>query len=296
MVKVYHREAMPTSPSISRAIVLSILIGAVAIVGFLQVEDVSHTEHLSVHFLDVGQGDAIFIETPDGTQVLVDGGPDSSVLSALAGKISFFDTHIDMVIATHPDTDHIGGLRDVLASYEVATILKTEHEGDTASARAFATAVSQEGAEVIYARRGQEFTLGASTTLEVLFPETDPSAMETNTSSIIVRIVYGDTAFLLTGDAPKSIEEYLVLVEGEHLQSDVLKVGHHGSRTSTSELFLNEVQPSIAVISASADNRYGHPHVEVTDALFNARVETFSTAEEGTITLTSDGASVWKQH
>ena len=296
MVKVYHREAMPTSPSISRAIVLSILIGAVAIVGFLQVEDVSHTEHLSVHFLDVGQGDAIFIETPDGTQVLVDGGPDSSVLSALAGKMSFFDSHIDMVIATHPDTDHIGGLRDVLASYEVATILKTEHEGDTASARAFATAVSQEGAEVIYARRGQEFTLGASTTLEVLFPETDPSAMETNTSSIIVRIVYGDTAFLLTGDAPKSIEEYLVLVEGEHLQSDVLKVGHHGSRTSTSELFLNEVQPEIAVISASKDNRYGHPHVEVTDALFNARVETFSTAEEGTITLTSDGASVWKQH
>jgi competence protein ComEC len=87
-----------------------------------------------------------------------------------------------------------------------------------------------------------------------------------------------------------------VLVEGEHLQSDVLKVGHHGSRTSTSELFLNEVQPEIAVISASKDNRYGHPHVEVTDALFNARVETFSTAEEGTITLLSDGASVWKQH
>ncbi len=257
-------------------------------------QSASASADLQVHFLDVGQGDAILVATPDGTQVLIDGGPDNSILPELSSVMSYFDTHIDMVVATHPDADHIGGLVDVLALYEVDTILKTENEGESAVADSFMTAVAQEGAEVIYARRGQEFALGASTTLRVLFPETDPQDMESNTSSIVVQIIYGDTTFLLTGDAPKSIEEYLVLVEGEHLQSDVLKVGHHGSRTSTSLLFLDEVAPTYAVISASADNRYGHPHVEVTDALFNARVQTFSTAEEGTVTVRSDGAEVWR--
>jgi competence protein ComEC len=119
--------------------------------------------------------------------------------------------------------------------------------------------------------------------------------METNTSSIVLQLVYGDSEFLFMGDSPKSIEEYLVLIEGEHLQSDVLKIGHHGSRTSTSELFLDEVQPQFAVISAGKENSYGHPHVEVTDMLFNFRVEMLETAEEGTITFLSDGSQLWQQ-
>ncbi len=116
--------------------------------------------------------------------------------------------------------------------------------------------------------------------------------MESNTSSIVARLVYGETAFMLTGDSPKSIEEYLVLVEGEHLKSDVLKVGHHGSRTSTAELFLAEVDPDHAVISAGQDNAYGHPHVEVTDLLFNYGVETYNTAEVGRVVFHSDGQTV----
>ena len=135
--------------------------------------------------------------------------------------------------------------------------------------------------------------LDASTTLEVLFPETDATDMESNTSSIVLQLRDGDSEFLFTGDSPKSIEEYLVLVEGEYLQSDVLKVGHHGSRTSTSELFLDEVRPTFAVISAGKDSQYGHPHVEVTDLLFNSGVEILSTAKMGTVTFLSDGNSVW---
>lgn len=251
------------------------------------------TPYLTVSFLDVGQGDAIFIETPDGIQVLIDGGPDSAVLRELGDAMSLWDRDIDMVVGTHPDKDHIGGLISVLERYEVASVLRTENEGNSEAAGLYRELVANEGAEVLYARRGQEFQLGASTTLSVLFPDINPSEMESNTSSIILQLRYGDIEFMLTGDAPKSIEEYLVLRDGEHLESEVLKVGHHGSRTSTSELFLAEVAPEYAVISAGADNSYGHPHVEVTDALFNADVETFSTADSGTVIFQSEGTTVW---
>lgn len=251
--------------------------------------------NLQVHFLDVGQGDAILIQTPKGVEVLIDGGRNASVLQKLAEVMTVWDRDIDMIVGTHPDTDHIGGLTDVLKNYTVGTILTTENEGDSSTADLYRSLSSAEGAEIIYARRGQEFALDASTTLRVLFPDVDPSAMETNTSSIVLQLQYGNSTFMLTGDSPKNIEEYLVLIEGEYLKSDVLKVGHHGSRTSTSELFLDEVQPQFAIISAGKDNSYGHPHVEVTDLLFNKRVQMFNTAEEGTITLLSDGTQVWKQ-
>ena len=145
---------------------------------------------------------------------------------------------------------------------------------------------------VTIARRGQRFDLGDGVFLDIIFPDTDVSEYESNTSSIVARLVYGQQSFMLTGDAPKSIEEYLVLIEGEYLESDVLKVGHHGSRTSTSDLFLTEVSPSYAVISVGKDNSYGHPHLEVTDALFNAGVETFNTAEHGHVIFWSDGENL----
>ena len=189
--------------------------------------------YLQVHFLDVGQGDAIFIETPSGAQVLVDGGRGSSVLGELTKVMGFFDRDIDMVIGTHPDLDHIGGLIDVLKRYKVSQILTTENKGESSAATLYEQLKEKEGAEIVFARRGQEIALDASTTLRVLFPETDPSVMESNMSSIVFQLQYGTSTFLLTGDSPKSIEEYLVLVEGESLKSDVLKVGHHGSRTST---------------------------------------------------------------
>ncbi len=248
---------------------------------------------LAVHFLDVGQGDAIFIESPTGVQVLIDGGRDAAVLTGLAQEMSFFDHTIDMVIATHPDSDHVAGLVDVLARYQIATILRTENEGDSPASAAFDGAVPKEQASVIYARSGQVYDLGGGVTLEVLFPETNPKDLESNTSSIVAQLRYGETEVMLTGDSPKSIEEYLVLTHGQHLQSDILKVGHHGSRTSTSELFLAAVVPQFAIISAEKNSRYGHPHVEVTDALFNAGVTTYSTAELGTITFLSDGV-IWQ--
>jgi len=247
---------------------------------------------LCVSFLDIGQGDATFIESPEGVQVLIDGGPGSSVISKLAEVMNYFDRDIDMVIPTHPDADHISGLVDVFDRFDVGTVVMTENENDTAVFRALKERIETEDADVIYARRGQTYDLGGGATLEILFPETDASDMESNESSIVARLTYGDTSFLFTGDSPKRVEEYLVLAEGEHLQSDVLKVGHHGSRTSTSDLFLAEVAPTYAIISAGKDNRYGHPHVEVTDLLFNYGVITKNTADEGSIYMVSDGLEI----
>lgn len=278
-----------------RTVILGILSMLLIFVLQIDVAGSQLTNNLQIHFFDVGQGDAVFIQTPDGVEVLIDGGANNAVLRELAQRMSFFDREIDMVIGTHPDTDHVGGLIDVLERYTVETILTTENEGESDTAKTYAQAVIDEGAEIVYARRGQIFDLGASTTLEVLFPEVSPEQMQSNASSIIVRLVYGETEVLLTGDSPKRIEEYLVLAEGENLQSDLLKIGHHGSRTSTSELFLAEVDPEYGVISVAKDSRYGHPHVEVTDLLFNYGVETYSTAEEGSITFESDGTNVWLQ-
>jgi competence protein ComEC len=268
---------------------------AIAVWVPLSVSSEVKSQYLQVHFLDVGQGDAAFIETPSGVQVLIDGGKDGSVLQELAKVMDFSDKTIDMVVGTHPDKDHIGGLVDVLEQYEVGMILTTENKGETATAEMYNSLKEAEGATIVNARRGQEFALDASTTLRVIFPDSDPAEMETNTSSIVLQLIYGGSEFLFMGDSPKNIEEYLTLIEGEHLQSDVLKVGHHGSRTSTSELFLDEVEPQFAVISAGKENSYGHPHVEVTDMLFNFRVEMLETSLEGTITFLSDGIQLWKQ-
>ena len=247
---------------------------------------------LCVVFFDVGQGDATFIQTPTGEQILIDGGRGSAVLRELGHTMSFWDRDLDLVVITHPDVDHIGGLIDVFKRYQVAAVARTENESDTQAWKELERLITEEQAVIDMARRGQQHYFGPDVVLETLFPDRDMSDSESNTASIVMQLTYGETAFLFTGDAPKSVEEYLVLVEGEALRSEVLKVGHHGSRTSTAELFLNEVQPSHAVISASTDNQYGHPHVEVTDALFNARVNTYSTAEAGSVVMWSDGKTV----
>ena len=254
----------------------------------------STNQFLEVHFFDVGQGDATFIETPDGVQVLIDGGADGAVLNMLSREMGISDRSIDVVVGTHPDTDHVGGLIDVFERYDVEHIMLTENEGESVTASRYLEHVADEGATLIYARSGQELQLGASTTLEVLFPATDPREMESNASSIILLLTYGESTFLFTGDSPKSIEEYVVSANSS-FDIDVLKVGHHGSKTSTSEEFLSAVDPEYGVISAGKDNRYGHPHTEVTDVLEDAGMETFLTAEDGAVTFYSDGTSVWEE-
>ncbi len=252
---------------------------------------------LKVTFFDVGQGDSLFIESPSGTQMLIDGGRDATVLRRLPEVMGTFDRKIDVMVATHPDSDHINGLIDVLERYEVTTIVMTNNVNDTPAYEAFMRAIESEQANIVYALRGQVFDLGSgengSTTLTILFPDRDVKTLESNTSSIIAKLSYGDADFMLTGDAPESIERYLVDLDGTALRSEILKVGHHGSRTSTGAQFLERVRPEFGVISSGKDNDYGHPHKEVMDTLRTYNVETKNTADVGSILVESDGRSLW---
>ena len=276
--------------------VIATLLGVAVIswLPFLQTKN-TNCECLTVSFLDVGQGDSILIETPDGFEMLVDGGPNAAVLRQLSKERSFFDREIDVVVTTHPDLDHIGGLVDVLKRYKVQTILRTENENDKSAAEAFAAAAQKESAEEILADAGQVLQLGASTTIQIFSPTGDERQWESNASSIVLRVVYGNTSFMLTGDAPREIEDYLVKTYGTQLDSDVLKLGHHGSKTSTSEAWLDTVTPRYTVVSAGLDNKYGHPHQDVMQRVFARNIQTSHTGTDGTVTFYSDGTKVWRE-
>lgn len=272
---------------------LFITVLAIAVCGIWYVALAQANEgELTVAFLDIGQGDATFIESPAGVQVLIDGGKGGSVLRELASVMPFGDRSIDIVIATHPDGDHIGGLIDVLERYEVAHIIESGVQGDTPLVAKFETVAVEEAAERTIALRGQRVSLGGGAYLEVLFPDRSLPNVETNLGSVVARLVYGETVFMLTGDSPIAIEQYLASLDRERLASNVLKVGHHGSKTSTSPLFVGFVDPQYGVISRGCDNSYGHPHQEVLDTLAKFAVQTLDTCEEGTVIFTSDGKEV----
>lgn len=251
---------------------------------------------LVVAFLDVGQGDAIYIEAPNGNQLLIDGGPNGAVLRELGRVMPFFDRSIDVVIETHPDADHIGGLSDVFSRFDISYFLEPGIQNDTIQTKELLSKVKEErGVTSVYARRGMLVDLGGGATLSILFPDRDVTTIETNTGSVVARLDYGDISVLLTGDSPTSIETYLVSLDARSLDSDLLKLGHHGSRTSSSKSFIEAVSPQIAIISAGKDNRYGHPHREVLDTLNELHISYLSTAEMGTIRFESNGVAFTKK-
>ena len=247
---------------------------------------------LTVSFLNVGQGDAIFIETPSGLQMLVDGGNNRTVLRELAKTMPWYDRTIDVVVATHPDKDHIGGLVDVLERYDVSTVVESGALDDGSDATALENAVAKETARRFKAARGNIINFGDGIYFEILFPDRSLPTVETNLASVVGRLVYGNTSFMLTGDSPQAIEEYLVELDAERLKANVLKVGHHGSKTSSSPLFVGFVNPNFAVYSRGCDNSYGHPHADVVALFKRFEVETFDTCTDGTVTFISDGQAV----
>lgn len=271
----------------------------IVIVVWWAVVSASTGGELRVTFLDVGQGDAIFVQSPSGVQVLIDGGKNRAVVRELSHVMPWFDRSIDVVLATHPDADHIGGLPDVLKRYDVSLIVQSsvkDEEGTDAAAFEKAAASEVEtGAQRMIAERGQILDLGDGVRLEVLFPDRDVAGIETNTGSIVARLVYGDTSFMLTGDSPDNIEEYLITLDGGDLKSNVLKAGHHGSRTSSSRMFVGFVSPEYAIFSRGCENSYGHPHEEVVATFAQFGIPTFDTCEDGNVTFVSDGKKVRRE-
>ncbi len=279
------------------ALLLIALVVSVApyVASYIPLEQKGDGKTLRVVIFDIGQGDSIFIQSPTGKQVLIDGGPDATVLRRLAGEMGYFDRTLDMVVATHEDRDHVGGLPDVLSHYRVGTFLRTENQGGSAEAHTIDDVTKIGGSEIVLARRGMTFDLGASTTLTVLFPDRDPTHLEPNTSSIVAKLTYGSQSFLFTGDSPQVIEKYLVSLDAPGLASNVLKLGHHGSRTSSAREYLEAVHPEYGVVSSGKHNRYGHPHKEVVDLLQELGIQMPNTAEEGNVVFETDGVTLQKR-
>jgi len=272
--------------------VLGVLIGLLIfnILAWFVVYDLSKIRYLEVIFFDVGQGDAIFIKTPQGHQILIDGGPDSVILEKLGKELPFYDRAIDLVILTHPESDHLTGLLDVLRSYKVKNILWTGVTRDTGAFRKWQELIEKEKAEIFIAKAGQKITIG-KTSFEILFPFENlenKSVKDANNTSIVLRLDFGEISLLFTGDIYKSVERELLSL-AKQLDTDVLKVGHHGSKTSTAEEFIIVVSPEIAVISVGRNNSYGHPHQETLDTLEKYGIRIFRTDLNGDIKIISDG-------
>jgi len=237
----------------------------------------------TVHFIDVGQGDATLIEVGE-IDIVVDGGRSGSrVLPYLAGQEV---PDIDLLVATHPDADHIGGLDEVLEQYDVLEVWTNGATSGTQAYQDFAGAVGMEGAVERQIRRGYSTQYGG-VTLTVLHPA-EPLTGDTNGDSVVLRLSCGSVDVLLTGDATEDSEASMLADPSVDLDADVLKVGHHGSRTSTTDAFLDAVTPTDAVISVGAGNTYGHPAQETLGRLAAHGATVYRTDLNGTVVLTSD--------
>ncbi len=239
--------------------------------------------------LDVGQGDALFIESPTGTQVLFDGGPPRKILGQLSRVMSPFDRSIDALVITDPDQDHVAGFSDVLRVYQIGTVFESGTVSDSKTYQNLKNEIVRKNIPVILVRKGMKLDLGGGVTISILFPDRDVSGWASNDGSVIARLSYGDTSVMLTGDATTETESIVLGANSAaKLRSTVLKVGHHGSRTSTSREFFKTVSPLYALISAGPDNRYGHPHQDVLQTLTAAGAKIFRTDLSGTIVFECD--------
>ncbi len=248
---------------------------------------------LHVAFLDVGQGDAIFITTPRGRQILIDGGPSpTALLSEMGYQMPFWDHSLDVVVNTHPEADHLAGLPDVLKRFRVRQIILSDVGNDTPLYAAWERAMANEGATITQAQAGMRLSPGDGVWVEVLHPGTIPVDGRRNAHSVVLRVRLGRISFLLPGDIETDVERRLV-AGGYPLAATVLKAPHHGSDTSSSEAFLTTVNPQVAVISVGADNRFGHPSPEVLARYAEHGIPALRTDELGTVEFITDGERLW---
>ena len=248
---------------------------------------------LRIYFFNVGQGDAILIRTPHGEDIVIDGGPDRTALAKLGSTLPFFDRDIELAVVTHPHADHLAGLLEIGKRYGLREVWESGFSvgndledawNEQLRARSIAARVVRAG-EVV-SRDGVR--------LEVLAPFPENESNNPNDASVVIRLVYGETEVLLTGDVTAAVEEKLLAEWGNGLDADILKVGHHGSRDGSSREFLRAVSPETAVISVG-ENRYGHPAFRTMKHLEEAGATVYRTDRDGDVEFWSDGKQFWKR-
>lgn len=244
-------------------------------------------KEMKVHFLDVGQGDSIFIELPDDKTMLIDASEKEYADRITTYIYSCGYSSLDYVVATHPHSDHIGGMADVIGSFIVGNVILSPATHTTKTYTNMLTAIDQSGAKVTLGTAGKEIFSDGDLSAVVIAPVTEDYS-DLNNSSVMIMLTYGDKKFLFTGDAEEE-EERTVTAD---VKCDVLKVGHHGSSTSTSSAFLAAASPEYAVISCGMGNSYGHPHTETIDKLKKAGINIYRTDLQGNIVMTCDGKNI----
>lgn len=245
---------------------------------------------LIVSFIDVGQGDSILIQTPNNKVILIDAGT-SSYGPAIERYLKQRDiVMIDVLIATHPHADHIGGMAHIIDRFDIGSIYMPKVSTTTKTFENLLLTIQNKGLKINSARAGIAIDVDSSLKVQMLAPISS-SYSDLNQYSAVLKVSYKNTSFLFTGDAGQ-ISEQEMMSSGAILRADVLKVGHHGSHTSSTVPFLNAVKPSFAIITVGKDNRYGHPHQEILDRLSSFEIKTYRTDIHGTIIFTSDGQTI----
>ncbi len=237
-----------------------------------------------IHFIDVGQGDAIFVETPQQNMLVDAGWRDSGVTEYLE---ALEVERIDIVIGTHPHADHIGGLIEVFQTFEVGEVIDPGVTHTTVTFNNYISTIDLYDIPFTVGRKGMEWQLSDEASMVLLYP-VNPSSNHLNNASIVARVSLGEIVLILTGDAEKEAEQQM-LGDPELLSSYILKVGHHGSHTSSTEEFLDAVQPKISVIMCGANNPYGHPHNVTMGRLNAVGTEVYRTDVHGHILIETNG-------
>ncbi|MFH1088573.1 MAG: MBL fold metallo-hydrolase [Patescibacteria group bacterium] len=274
----------------SRTVIVSLgLIISLGLLNYLVWQSVVQADptSLKINFLNIGQGDAILIQLPTGEDILIDGGPDNTVLTALGQILPIWDRELDLVVATHLDADHITGLISVLQNYRVAEILTPSFYGDTVVAKTWENVIAN-AQKINYADSTDDYTWG-EVTWDTLWPlpDADFSNNSDNANSTVANLIYGQHTILLTADIDADVENDLVaLYPG--LRAEILKVGHHGSKYSSTQAFLQSIHPDVAVISVGK-NSYGHPAPETLQRLMEVGAQIYRTDQDGTIKVILSG-------
>lgn len=235
--------------------------------------------YLQIAFLDVGQGDATLIITPEKQKILIDTGPPGTSTIKLPAFLSFFDKTIDLLILTHPDQDHIGDTLNLIQNYQIQKVILPLSLKESKFFSTFLLNLENKKIPYFFAQNEADLQIGQTTFIDFIYPQTAQAVLSFNqlsNSSLIFKLISGKTHFLFSGDAEQK-EEKLALLSGKNFRSDLFQAGHHGSKTSNSELFLQNIQPKIGILSVGQDNSFGHPHPEVLKNFSNYQSQVFQT-------------------
>lgn len=289
-----RKNSKKQTPVLTLVVLLIALVSAVVVKttggeSEVQTKSASAIEDgLSVHYLDVGQGDSEFIEFPNGECMLIDAAESGYSYQIISTIEDLGYSEINYLVATHPHSDHIGGMADVVNSFDIGEIYMPNAVTDTATYENLLTVISDKNYSINTAKAGEVIYSDSECEIEILAPVSEEYS-NLNNYSVVVKITYGVNSFLFTGDAEVLVEEELIGNSSSKLDCDVLKVSHHGSNSSSSDEFIKAVSPEYAVISVGAGNSYGHPHEEILQKLVGIGAEVFRTDSDGTVTITCDG-------